>query len=167
MAEENKIIRLADVGELEADLKKDLAEEETKGKTADILYCESISDELSDLGNLPTIDPKTLRPVAHWEEIPGSYEVCAGESGSWSVPATRCANQEEQDRACEILSKIGTDDDLRDAIFTSPAAIAAKLKAYCESKDQNCGGCAFDKSGRCALRNPPPEWEIEEVQPNG
>lgn len=48
MAEENKIIRLADVGELEADLKKDLAEEEAKGKTADILYCESISDELSD-----------------------------------------------------------------------------------------------------------------------
>ena len=34
MAEENKIIRLADVGELEADLKKDLAEEEAKGKTA-------------------------------------------------------------------------------------------------------------------------------------
>lgn len=62
MAEENKIIRLADVGELEAGLKKDLAEEEAKGKTADILYCESISDELSDLGNLPTIDPKTLRP---------------------------------------------------------------------------------------------------------
>ena len=24
-----------------------------------------------------------------------------------------CASQEEQDRACEILSKIGTDDDLR------------------------------------------------------
>lgn len=72
-----------------------------------------------------------------------------------------CANQEEQDRACEILSKIGTDDDLRDAIFTSPVAIAAKLKAYCGSKDQNCGGCAFDKSGGCALRNPPPEWEIE------
>lgn len=81
MAEENKIIRLADVGELEADLKKDLAEEEAKGRAADVLYCESISDELSDLGNLPTIDPKTLRPVAHWEEIPGSYEVCAGESG--------------------------------------------------------------------------------------
>ena len=63
MAEEKKIIRLADVGELEAGLKKDLAEEEAKGKTADILYCESISDELSDLGNLPTIDPKTLRLV--------------------------------------------------------------------------------------------------------
>jgi hypothetical protein len=42
--------------------------------------------------NAPTIDPKTLRPVAHWEEIPGSYEVCAGKSGSWCVAATRCSN---------------------------------------------------------------------------
>lgn len=42
MAEEKKIARLVDVGELEADLKKDLAEEETKGKAADILFCESI-----------------------------------------------------------------------------------------------------------------------------
>lgn len=66
MAEEKKIIRLADVGELEADLKKDLAEEEAKGKAADVLYCESISDELSDLGNLPTIDPESLRGHARW-----------------------------------------------------------------------------------------------------
>ena len=66
MAEENKIIRLADVGELEADLKKDLAEEEAKGKAADVLYCENISDELSDLGNLPTIDPESLRGHARW-----------------------------------------------------------------------------------------------------
>lgn len=42
----------------------------------------------------PTIDPETLRPVAHWEEIPGSYEVCAGKNGSWCVPATRCSNPE-------------------------------------------------------------------------
>lgn len=58
MAEGKKIIRLADVGELEADLKKDLAEEEAKGKAADILFCESISDELSDLSNLPTMTRK-------------------------------------------------------------------------------------------------------------
>ncbi|MFQ9863246.1 MAG: hypothetical protein ACLRW5_13525 [Faecalibacterium prausnitzii] len=64
MAENKKIIRLADVGELENILKKDLAEEEAKGKDADTLYCESISDELSDLGNLPTIDPESLRPVS-------------------------------------------------------------------------------------------------------
>lgn len=62
MAEEKKIARLADVGELEADLKKDLAEEETKGKAADILFCESIEDELSDLEKLPTVDPESLRP---------------------------------------------------------------------------------------------------------
>lgn len=66
MAEGKKIIRLADVGELEADLKKDLAEEEAKGKAADILFCESISDELSDLSNLPTIDPESLRGHAKW-----------------------------------------------------------------------------------------------------
>lgn len=67
--EAKKFIRLADVGELEADLKKDLAEEEAKGKVADVLYCESLGDELSDLGNLPTIDPKTLRPKARWEPV--------------------------------------------------------------------------------------------------
>ena len=94
MAEEKKITRLVDVGELEADLKKDLAEEEAKGKAADILFCESIEDELSDLEKLPTIDQKTLWPVAHWEEIPDSYEVCAGKNGSWCVPATRCSNPE-------------------------------------------------------------------------
>lgn len=66
MAEEKKITRLADVGELEADLKKDLAEEEAKGKAADILFCESIEDELSDLSNLPTIDPESLRGHAKW-----------------------------------------------------------------------------------------------------
>lgn len=58
MAEEKKITRLVDVGELETDLKKDLAEEEAKGKAADILFCESIEDELSDLEKLP---PLTLR----------------------------------------------------------------------------------------------------------
>lgn len=42
----------------------------------------------------PTIDPETLRPVAHWEEIPGSYEACAGKNGSWCVPTTRCSNPE-------------------------------------------------------------------------
>lgn len=63
MAKKKKIVRLADVGELEADLKKDLSEEEAKGKAADILFCESIEDELSDLENLPTIDPENLRPV--------------------------------------------------------------------------------------------------------
>lgn len=66
MAEEKKIARLVDVGELEADLKKDLAEEEAKGKAADILLCESISDELGNLSNLPTIDPESLRGHAKW-----------------------------------------------------------------------------------------------------
>ena len=43
-------------------------------------------DALNSVDEAPTIDPKTLRPVAHWEEIPGSYEVCAGKNGSWCEP---------------------------------------------------------------------------------
>ena len=69
----NKIARLVDVGELEADLKKDLKEEEAKGKDADTLYCESIQDELSDLENLPTINPELLRPVSEWELNPHRF----------------------------------------------------------------------------------------------
>lgn len=82
MDKKEKAVRLVDVGELESRLKKD------------ILFCESIGDELSDLENLPTIDPESLRPVAHWEEIPGSYKDHIGKDGSWFVPATRCTNPE-------------------------------------------------------------------------
>lgn len=38
MDKKEKAVRLADVGELESSLKKDLAEEEAKGKSADILF---------------------------------------------------------------------------------------------------------------------------------
>lgn len=75
MDEKEKTVRLVDVGELENSLKKDLAEEEAKGKSADILFCESIEDELSDLGNLPTIDPESLRPVARWEPVDPESDV--------------------------------------------------------------------------------------------
>ena len=93
MDEENKIIRLADVGELEADLKKDLAEEEAKGKAADVLYCESISDELSDLGNLPTIDPESLRGHAKWEKPENlAFIIVDGPDDSHKGPAIRCSN---------------------------------------------------------------------------
>lgn len=93
MAEEKKIIRLADVGELEADLKKDLAEEEAKGKAADVLYCESIGDELSDLGNLPTIDPESLRGHAKWEKPENlAFIIVDGPDDSHKEPAIRCSN---------------------------------------------------------------------------
>ena len=73
MDKKEKAVRLADVGELESSLKKDLAEEEAKGKSADILFCESIEDELADLENLPTIDPESLRPVSEWELNPHRF----------------------------------------------------------------------------------------------
>lgn len=63
MAKKKKIVRLADVGELENILKKDLAEEEAKGKDADTLFCEDVAGELTDLESLPTIDIKNLQPV--------------------------------------------------------------------------------------------------------
>lgn len=69
MDKNEKTVRLADVGELENSLKKDLAEEEAKGKSADVLFCESIEDELADLERLPTIDPESLRPVTHFEPV--------------------------------------------------------------------------------------------------
>lgn len=46
------------------------------------------------ISHIPTIDPESLRPVAHWEEIPGSYKDHIGKDGSWFVPATRCTNPE-------------------------------------------------------------------------
>ena len=53
-----------------------------------------VSGFADDLMKAPAVDPESLRPVAHWEKIPGSYEVCAGENGSWCVLATRCSNPE-------------------------------------------------------------------------
>ena len=69
MDKKEKDVRLVDVGELESSLKKDLAEEEAKGKSADVLFCESIENELANLEKLPTIDPKSLRPVTHFEPV--------------------------------------------------------------------------------------------------
>lgn len=93
MAEEKKIIRLADVGELEADLKRDLAEEEAKGKAADILYCESLSDEISDLENLPTIHPESLRGHAKWVKDENVKIIAVDACGNtFESPAVYCEN---------------------------------------------------------------------------
>ena len=73
MDKKEKAVRLVDVGELENSLKKDLAEEEAKGKSADVLFCESIEDELLNLKKLPTIDPESLRPVSEWELNPDKW----------------------------------------------------------------------------------------------
>lgn len=93
MAEVKKIIRLADVGELEADLKNDLAEEEAKGEAADILLCESISDELSNLSNLPTIDPESLRGHAKWvKDKELKFIIVDDEDNSHEEPAICCTH---------------------------------------------------------------------------
>ena len=64
MSEEEKVVRLlVSVRELESSFKK-LAES-AKEKSADV---HSFAKVLREIENLPTIDPESLRPVAHWEE---------------------------------------------------------------------------------------------------
>lgn len=93
MSDVKKPIRLVDIGELEADLKKDLTEEEAKGKAADILLCESISDELSDLSNLPTIDPESLRGHAKWvKDKELKFIIVDDENNSHEEPAICCTH---------------------------------------------------------------------------
>lgn len=93
MSDVKKPIRLVDVGELEADLKKDLVEEEAKGEDADILFCESISDALSDLSNLPTIDPDDLRGNARWVKDENVKIITVDAYGNtFESPAVYCEN---------------------------------------------------------------------------
>lgn len=85
--------RLVDVGELEVGLKKDLAEEEAKGKAADILFCESIEDELSDLENLPTVDPESLRGHAKWVKSAEKFVIVIdGPDDCHKEPAIVCSH---------------------------------------------------------------------------
>ena len=93
MDKKEKTVRLVDVSELEADLKKELAKEDAKGKGADILFCESIEDELSDLENLPTIDPESLRGHAKWEKPEALvFIMIDGPDDMHEKPAIRCSN---------------------------------------------------------------------------
>lgn len=88
-----KIIRLADVGELENILKKDLAEEEAKGKDADTLFCEDVAGELTDLESLPTIDPESLRGHARWLKDENVKIISVDANGStFESPAVYCEN---------------------------------------------------------------------------
>ena len=64
MDEKEKAMLFASVGKLENSL-KDLAEQ-AKEKSADI---RSFAKVLREIENLPTIDPKSLRPVTHFEPV--------------------------------------------------------------------------------------------------
>lgn len=68
MKDTKKPVRLADVGELEENLYEALEVSARKVDSDDVITCgEAISCEIEDLKQLPTIDPESLRPVAHWD----------------------------------------------------------------------------------------------------
>ncbi len=75
MSKTKKPVRLVDIGELEEDLYEALDVSARKADSDDVITCgEAISCEIEDLRNLPTIDPKSLRPVAHWENDPNGVD---------------------------------------------------------------------------------------------
>lgn len=72
MDKKEKVVRLVDVGELETELDtlldlmlRDFADETDETKC----HCQAVAMESEDLKKLPTIDPKSLRPVTHFEPV--------------------------------------------------------------------------------------------------
>lgn len=88
--------RIVDINPVLEELKADLLDHESCCEP--LTLAEAMKDEIEDLEKLPVIDPKTLRPVAHWEEIPNSYVSYAGVKGSWCINATRCTNPDCRER---------------------------------------------------------------------
>lgn len=94
MAEEKKIIRLADVGELEARLRETLKEKLREPDLDELApHSESISCELEDLGSLPTIDPESLRGHAKWVKSAEKVVIVTdGPDDCHKEPAIVCSN---------------------------------------------------------------------------
>lgn len=64
MAEKKKIVRLADVGELEANLREALHRKLLEPDSDELApHSESMACELEDLGSLPTIHPERIIPA--------------------------------------------------------------------------------------------------------
>lgn len=56
--------RIADIGPLLEDLKKEL--KDLEGSTEALTVEEAAEDEIEELKSLPVIDPASLRPTAKW-----------------------------------------------------------------------------------------------------
>lgn len=68
MDKKEKAVRLVDVEELVRELESSLKKlaESAKEKSADV---HSFAKVLREIESLPTIDPKSLRPVTHFEPV--------------------------------------------------------------------------------------------------
>lgn len=94
MAEGKKIIRLADVGELEARLLEALEHPARQLDPDDAVSCgEAIVDELEDLKGLPTIHPESLRGHAKWVKSAEKVVIVTdGPDDCHKEPAIVCNN---------------------------------------------------------------------------
>lgn len=94
MAEGKKIIRLVDVGELEANLREALHRKLLEPDSDELApHSESIACELEDLGSLPTIHPESLRGHAKWVKSAEKVVIVTdGPDDCHKEPAIVCSN---------------------------------------------------------------------------
>nr|DAU51897.1 MAG TPA: hydrogenase/urease nickel incorporation protein [Caudoviricetes sp.] len=94
MAEGKKIIRLVDVGELEANLREALHRKLLEPDSDELApHSESIACELEDLGSLPTIHPESLRGHAKWvKDKELKFIIVDDENNSHEEPAICCTH---------------------------------------------------------------------------
>lgn len=94
MAEGKKIIRLVDVGELEANLREALHRKLLEPDSDELApHSESIACELEDLGSLPTIRPESLRGNAKWVKSAEKVVIVTdGPDDCHKEPAIVCTN---------------------------------------------------------------------------
>lgn len=81
-------VRLIDANQLGKDIKSTATESYLLGFDA---MSEAYLDALGMLNDSETIDPETLRPVAHWKPSVGEWIHVDDNGEVWSEPAVECS----------------------------------------------------------------------------
>lgn len=77
----------------------------------------------------------------------------------------RCKNRQGMKETCEILRKVGTDEEAHSALLVDPVDMAIAIRNHCKSRTDGCEGCCFDRptsangDGGCVL-GCPEDWEV-------